>query len=346
MPVRDRLLDLLALPALPLAAALTPWAGYRPPLTELVVPLRPWPQEPLQPGGALRVLSWNIQFCGGREEAFFYDEGPRVHVPPAEAATTLNGIAALLAELAPTVTFLQEVDRGAKRTGGVDQLRAILDVLPQQSSASACYWRAPFVPTPTRRPLGRVNMHLCTLTPYGLSGAVRRQLPLLDEPRIRQHFNLRRALLTARIPITGGGHVAVANTHLSAFSFGDGTLAQQVAELEDWMNSHPPEQPWILAGDLNLLPPDDDPERLQLSRQLYSRPEHNPLRRLIPRFKTAHDVRGAGPKTYLPHGASGATRTIDYIFYGGPLTCTEAAVLRRHNRLSDHLPLWASFRLG
>lgn len=333
------------MPALPLAAALAPWAGYRPPLTELIAPLRPWPREPLQPGGDLRVLSWNIQFCGGRAEAFFYDEGPRVHVPPAESAATLAAISALLAEQAPTVTFLQEVDRGASRTSNVDQLRVLLDALPPQSSASACYWRAPFVPTPLHTPLGRVNMHLCTLTPHGLSAASRRQLPLLDESRLRQYFNLRRALLTSRIPIAGGGHVAVANTHLSAFSFGDGTLDDQVAELEAWMGSHAPDQPWILAGDLNLLPPGDDPARLQLSRQLYSSPDDNPLRRLIPRFKTAHDVRGAGPKTYLPHGASEATRTIDYIFYGGPLTCTEASVLQRHSSLSDHLPLWAELRL-
>jgi endonuclease/exonuclease/phosphatase family metal-dependent hydrolase len=338
------LLDLLALPAVPLAAALLPWAAHHPAPIESVAPLRPAARQPLSRGDTVRVLSWNIQFCGSRREAFFYDGGPRVHVPPEDVEESLQGIVAALTDIAPTITLLQEVDRNAQRTGRRDQLRALLDELPPQSSASATYWRSPFVPSPVKTPLGRVDMHLATLSSHGIAAASRQQLALLKEPRWRQRFNLKRALLTVDIPLTGGGSLALANTHLSAFSYGDGTLDEQVEALAAWMDSHPPDRPWILAGDLNLLPPDDEPARLGLSRPLFSAPQDNPLRRLIPRFKSAFPTRGA--ETYLPHGSPEADRTIDYIFYGGPLTLTSASVKRRYNAVSDHLPLVAELKLS
>lgn len=344
MPLRDRLLDLLALPAVPLAAALTPLAVHRPAPREPVSPLRPRPHAPLSRGDTLKVLSWNVQFCGSRRELFFYDGGPRIHVPPADIAETIEAVAGLLRREAPTLTFLQEVDRKATRTGCRDQLRELLDALPPQSAAAATYWKAPFVPTPPAAPLGRVDMHLATLTPHGIQAAERHQLALLDEPAWRQAFNLKRALLTCDIPLAEGGVLKVANTHLSAFSFGDGTLDRQVSALAAWMESHPPEQPWILAGDFNLLPPGDDPSRLNLSRTLYSPDAENPLRQLIPRFQTAHPL--PGPGTYLPHGAAEADRTIDYLFYGGPLEVVASGVLSADNDISDHLPLWAELRLS
>jgi len=343
--MRQRLLDLLALPAVPLAAALSPLAAHRPAPHAPVAPLRPDTRRPLSRGDTVSVLSWNIQFSAGRGEPFFYDGGPRVHATPEEVEATLSGIAAVLRERSPSVTFLQEVDRDATRTGRRDQLRALMERLPGQSAASATYWRAPFVPTPLRSPVGRVNMHLSTLTPHGIAQAHRTQLALLDEPRVRRMFNLKRALLTADIPVQGGGVLKVANTHLSAFSFGDGTLDKQVDTLAAWMDSHPPDQPWLLAGDFNLLPPTDDPERLALSRPLYASAGDNPLRKLIPRFQVALDTADPALRTYLPHGSAAADRTIDYIFYGGPLSLEGAGVLREKHALSDHLPLWADFRL-
>ena len=55
----------------------------------------------------------------------------------------------------------------------------------------------------------------------------RYQLPLLQESRLRRLFNLRRACLAT--PLRGPSRVSLLNTHLSAFSFGDGTVDKQVA---------------------------------------------------------------------------------------------------------------------
>jgi endonuclease/exonuclease/phosphatase family metal-dependent hydrolase len=153
--------------------------------------------------------------------------------------------------------------------------------------------------------------------------------------------------LAAELPIAGGGPpLAVAVTHLSAFSYGDGTLVQQVDALAAWMAARPPDQPWILAGDLNLLPPGDDPKRLAVESELYA-DDPNPVERLLPRFQEAFaDPLDPGVRTYLPFGAAEPDRKIDYVFYGGPIRLTGAEVLREHSQISDHLPIRVQFQLG
>jgi hypothetical protein len=74
----------------------------------------------------------------------------------------------------------------------------------------------------------------------------------------RAVFNLKRALFELQMPLEGGGAMTVLHTHLSAFSHGDGTLEAQVAALlECGAAATTAGQPWLLAGDMNALPPGD-----------------------------------------------------------------------------------------
>ncbi|MFT5684512.1 MAG: endonuclease/exonuclease/phosphatase family metal-dependent hydrolase [Myxococcota bacterium] len=332
-----------ALLLLPAALLTSIRAGYRPEPVEPVEPFGPEGAPPIPVGEAFTVLCWNLQFAGSRKHHFFYDGGPAVHVPPADVEETVRGITALLSEQAPDIALLQEIDRDADRTGRRDQLRRYRDSGRGLKWASTPYHRAAYVPHPTHEPMGRVDLHLGMLSRRGLLDVQRIALPLLDEPRIRQAFNLKRALMTAVVPIEGGGTLRVANTHLSAFSRGDGTLARQVAVLKAWMESQPPDQPWLLAGDFNLLPPGDTPARLSTESDLYA-DDTNPIGALLPAFREAFgDQLAEGARTYQPFGASGPDRKIDYVFYGGPLEVISAEVLR--SDLSDHLPLSVTLRL-
>ena len=93
-----------------------------------------------------------------------------------------------------------------------------------------------------------VNLHLSILSKYRLLDATRTQLSLLQEPRWRQYFNLKRAILETRMPIgTGQQHLIVANTHLSAFSHGDGTLSKQIATIKAWMDKQPADHLILLS---------------------------------------------------------------------------------------------------
>ena len=93
-------------------------------------------------------------------------------------------------------------------------------------------------------PLGRVDLHEAILSKFEIATSQRIQLSLLNEPRCHQMFNLKRAILATSIPIQHQNmHLHVATTHLSAFSFGDGTLDKQVDELLKWIQSLPPNAP-------------------------------------------------------------------------------------------------------
>lgn len=328
---------------LPAAVAAAARTEYRPAGHETVETFGPAGTPPLVPGQPFTVMCWNLQFAGSRRHHFFYDGGPAVHVPPEDVEQTVAGIASLLAEQAPDIALLQEVDRDADRTGRVDQLRRYLDSGPGLSWASTPYHRSPYVPHPLPQPMGRVDLHLSMLSRRGLLDAERTALPLLDEPRIRQMFNLKRALMTAAVPIAGGRVLRIANTHLSAFSHGDGTLAKQVAVLRTWMQSQPADQPWILAGDFNLLPPGDTAARLDADGNLY-RDATNPIEAILPALAEAFgDPLAERARTYQPFGAPGPDRKIDYMLYGGPLAVESAEVIR--SNLSDHLPMVVRFVL-
>lgn len=301
----------------------------------------------LQPGQDLTVLSWNLQYGASRKHHFFYDGGDAVWVPPADVAETVAAISGVIEAVDADINLLQEIDRDSDRTGRKDQLPAYIEAGATPCASATPYHLARFVPKPLSRPLGRVDMELGVLSRVAHGGAQRHALALMDEPRVVQALNLKRALLTAELPIAGGGPpLAVAVTHLSAFSFGDGTLGMQVDALVEWMASRPPDQPWILAGDLNLLPPGDDPKRLAVEGELYA-DDPNPAGKLLPRFNEIFpDQLDPNIRTYLPFGAKEADRKIDYVFYGGPITLEEAAVLREHSAISDHLPIRARFRLS
>lgn len=304
---------------------------------------------PLRPGVPFTVLSWNIQYAGTRRRKFFYDGGDAVHVLPEDHELGLEGIAAQLRSVGADIVLLQEVDRDSDRTGRVDQLSELLERAPYPSFVSAPCHRSRFVPAPGREPLGRVEMHVALLARARLRSATRIQLPLLREPRWRRAFNLKRCLLTAQLPILGWDrplHVAV--THLAAFSRGDGTLARQVAVLAGWMEDRERAgDPFVLGGDLNLLPPGDNPRRLGADAVEYG-DQPNPITALIPRFRSVIapeqlcDPRNA---TYLPWGAIAADRMLDYVFVSEGIDIVTAGALSEHTALSDHHALQATLRL-
>jgi endonuclease/exonuclease/phosphatase family metal-dependent hydrolase len=310
------------------------------------------PRPHLAVGRPFRLVSWNLQFGAGRKHQFFYDGGDAVHVPKADVDEAVKALQRALAAYAPDVALLQEIDRDSDRTHRIDQLPLLAGAAGAGAdcTAAATYHRSPLVPSPMPVPLGRVDMNLGIFTRGPLTGAKRLALPLLDESRLRQAFNLKRAVLAGQAPIDGHPlPLRLAVTHLSAFSHGDGTLERQVAVLAKWMEeqSDDPAQPWILAGDFNLLPPGDDPARLTVESSLYADAK-NPIEELIPRFRTLFpvaDLLAEQARSYVPYGADAPDRKIDFVFIGGPIEVVSARVGREHIALSDHLPLVADLKI-
>ncbi|MCB9543589.1 MAG: hypothetical protein R3F65_27835 [bacterium] len=304
--------------------------------------------EPLVAGRPFTLVSWNTQFAGGVNEAFFYGGGTRVQVPRDEVEANVRGQAAVIAGIAPDLLLLQELDRASDRTHHIDQLPAFATAGRFVSVVSTPYHRARFVPKPWLDPMGAVDMHLAVLSKAPMKDAERIALAMMDEPRFVQAANLKRAVLTVSIPVEGHPQpLAVAVTHLSAFSMGDGTLDKQVDRLVQWIEARPEGQPWILAGDFNLLPPGEDKGRLSAEAAAHYVDAVNPIEKMLPKYKEViSDQLAVESRTYVPFGEKVADRKIDYVFYGGPIEVLEAKVLAEHYPWSDHLPIMARFRIG
>lgn len=224
-------------------------------------PVSVWNEEsaPVWSGETLRVLCWNVQYCAGIRQHFFYDGGMAVSTPRAEVFKTATDIGNAIAEANPDVVLLQEVDRGSRRTAFIDEFELLASILYERGltcRCSASYWRVPYVPHPKHEHVGRVSMHLVTFSRFRISSAVRWQLPLLKESRLRRIFNLRRAALEVDLQVSPGNKpLSLINTHLSAFSYGDGTLTRQVTFILDKI-LHPKQQhSWLLAGVSSIGPP-------------------------------------------------------------------------------------------
>jgi len=332
------------------------------------------PSPVLRPGERVRLLSWNLQYGASRRYHFFYDGGRDVYADWRVVQQTLDDMAKVMREARPDLLLLQEVDRDSARTARIDELERLRQGLsaveaqvrgragdvPDRPLRTPCwastrYHRSRFVPVPLRRPLGRVDMHLATGSRFRASWALRRALPPLQEPPWRRAFNLKRAVLEVALPVQGRPvPLMLLNTHLSAFSRGDGTPRRQIqvilARLRE-LDSR--SVPWILAGDFNLLPPGDRPDRLRRDADLYDgTARHNPLAPLFFRYRNGvpPDVARRAPRetyTYQPFGATGPDRRIDYVFVSHGIQIHSFRVVRTAatRELSDHLPLLMEWSL-
>ncbi|MFK7930774.1 MAG: endonuclease/exonuclease/phosphatase family protein [Myxococcota bacterium] len=299
----------------------------------------------LKAGAELTVLVWNVQYGASTKHQFFYDGGHTVGVPRADVEWTLDNIAQVVREIGPDVVLLQEVDRGSDRTHRVDEHMKLVEALQLPCHTSTPYHRSAYVPFPGHEHMGRVEMHLSVLSRYKLGSARRHQLALLDEPWWRQSFNLRRAILEVRLPVEQGPDLVLLDTHLSAFSKGDGTLPKQIAQVKALADSlHLEGLSVLLAGDFNALAPGDDPARLPAKSQPLYADEGDPLEPLYQHLTPAversdYDKDSSRFYTYAPYGAGQPDRMIDHVFTGGGVRVMGLKVKQDRTDISDHQPI-------
>ncbi len=239
----------------------------------------------------LRLMTYNVHACGGMDG----------RVSP-------RRVARAIAEQAPDLVALQEVDLGRRRSRAEDQGAIIAAELGME---------VVFCPTITR---GEEHYGHALVSRWPVEIVKRALLP--HDPR--SWWKEPRSALWARVQV-GGTTVNLVTTHLG---LGPRERLMQMRMLlgADWLGGVPDDEPILMCGDFNLTP-GSAPYRLAAARfrdVQAARPEHRPL-------KTFSSLRPFA--------------RLDHIFMSRRFAVERVAVPR--NALtrvaSDHLPLVADF---
>lgn len=311
----------------------------------------------IKPGQNLKILTWNVQYMAGKNHVFWYDlldeSGPDERPSPTDISSSLSAVARVVKDENPDIILLQEIDDGARRTDYQDQLEKLLALIPKTyvCHTSAFYWKAFFVPHP--RIMGSVGMKLSTISKYKIGEAKRHQLAGIPKDPITRQFNLKRAILEARLPQTDGTSLVALNVHLDAFAQGTRTMQQQVEQTVTLLKKLSQDGlSWIIGGDFNLLPPGDGYDRLAMSEKSY----YNADTEIAALFKLFRGIPGLdevnGPEykkwfTHFPnrHSITHPDRTIDYIFISNNLQLGDHYVRQNDTlEISDHFPVVAEVK--
>ena len=310
---------------------------------------------PLMPGQALKVMTWNVQFLAGKRYVFWHDLAQGEDESPTleDMAFSLDEVARVIRDEQPDVVLLQELDNGAKASHYQEQLKLLQERLADlyPCGTSAFDWKADFIPSP--RIFGSVGRQLATLSRYRIDHAERVQLPVADGSFISRQFQPKNALLVSYLPLSGGGQVAVLNTHLERAARPDDTAQKQIDAVSKALDKlESASTSWLIGGDFNLLPLGQYRRLPAEQRSPYSADsELHLLWDKYPMIPTNNEASGIDREHWLTHypndpGLNGPDRTVDYLFYSPRLKRVEAQVRQDDTlRISDHLPVIARFLL-
>ncbi|MBT8090495.1 MAG: endonuclease/exonuclease/phosphatase family protein [Gammaproteobacteria bacterium] len=322
----------------------------------------------------LKVMAYNVQYMASKNYVFFYDidvndparvdavekAGKTIASQPSQEHVhwTLDKIADLIKQEDPDVVLLQEINgEDDSRTYYTDQANELLnrlsdDLYPCRSEAP--YWKAEFIFHPAV--LGPVDMKLVTLTKYRISKSVRHQLPRKLRNFLVTPFHFQRALLESHIATDQDRTVALINTHFDAWGAGTGIMDRQIAKTKELLQSlDSADIPWVMGGDLNLLPPDNDRQRKSILAAGTGTYDEKPqLALLYEKYRgipaLQHLTSNDAPSwyTHFPNDptVNGPDRTIDYLFYSDQWSLHDAYIRQDDAlHLSDHLPVVGVYSL-
>ncbi len=198
------------------------------------------------PGDELTVMTFNIGYGGlGETQDFFMDGGDMVQPESVEdVERNMEGVTDIISGNPADVYFVQEVDRDSKRSFETDELLLLYDEM-KMDAAFATNYKSAFVPYPVP-PIGKVHSGLATFSTLEAERAQRISLPVPFSWPVRM-FNLKRCLLTERVPMEGGADLVLINLHLEAYDDGDGR-EEQTRMLMELIRKEYQDGNYVIAG--------------------------------------------------------------------------------------------------
>ncbi len=294
-------------------------------------------------------LTWNIGYAGlGREADFFYDGGTMVQPEKAEMANYLKGIKAeLKAQDSVDFIFIQEIDRGGKRTYGQDQLAEIEKGLPDFCNVYATNFKVAYIPIPLFKPIGKVNAGLCTFSKYPPENNERHAYDAFFSWPKRLAF-LKRCFLVSSFEVCGGKQLIVVNLHNSAYDVTGELRSKELALLQTYLQREYQKGNFIVAGgDWNMNPNGFRPEKISSGDKAFSiQPAVDST--FMPGWQIVYDpLLPTNRNTDAPYkkGVTGTT-VIDFFIISPNVKMLNCFTLDKGFENSDHNPVFAKFRLN
>ncbi|HEY3445553.1 MAG TPA: endonuclease/exonuclease/phosphatase family protein [Myxococcales bacterium] len=345
---------LALLPLLALAACEWAWTSYGPegsaqefPVLAKEGAVAPEAPAPLR----LKVMTWNVKYGAGRIDFWFDLWGDRVEMSMDEVDFNMGRIYDLINEVQPDVLVTNEIEINSKRSAYFDMVKGVLDHTDLRYAAYVPLWQDRYVAS---EGVGRVDTGNCIFSRYPIVKNERiAQADRTDQSVIISTFYWHRAVGHAVLQV-GTRQVAVYAVHTEAYDM-DRTNAKQQKQILELIRAE--KLPFVLAGDLNALPPgsvktskfnDEAPESIGTD---FEQPPYNPedLRPFYDEFREAiplasygtteqeqshwysHSV--IGPDTVGANGEPGHwTRRLDYLFVRKADQWLDADVLQTKGR--------------
>ncbi|GAB6459580.1 endonuclease [Bacillus luti] len=209
----------------------------------------------LEQGNEFKVTTFNIGYAGLDKDQDFFMDGGKGSGSSSKEQTEVNlkKMLSFLQNENSDFALLQEVDIKSLRSFDVNEHEFLKEGLPDYASSFGKNYDTKWVPVPITSPMGYAEAGLSTFSKYKVQTAERFQLPGM-EPWPKRLFDLDRAIVEHKIPVSNGKFVRLVNLHLSAYDEGGKIRKQQVEYLKEYMNKHYKNGDYvIMGGDWNQL---------------------------------------------------------------------------------------------
>ena len=198
-------------------------------------------------GQMVKILTWNVGYAGlGKDADFIMDGGGNAPVASKELVhENIDGIKSVIARENPDIVMLQEVEERSQRTYNTEQVTDF-----SMANYSFAYnYKCNYVPFPWP-PIGKIASGVYTTTNYDIASAERYSLPCPFSWPLRV-ANLKRCMLSSRIPMADGNELIIVNFHLEAYDSGEGKIAQTKMLMEYIQSEYEKGNYVIAGGDFN-----------------------------------------------------------------------------------------------
>ncbi len=206
----------------------------------------------------ISILTWNIGYAGLDKSEDFFMDGGTMSMPKNKNVVDQNmkAVTDFLSSNKTDFVLLQEVDKKAARSYGINEVDRITKTLKNYEAFYAINYKVDFVPVPINHPMGKVESGIMVLTKYRSIDAIRYAFPG-DYSWPTNLFQLKRCFIVTRYKIKNSNkELILVNLHLSAFDKSGNLRKGQLNFLRNFMLKAYQNGNYVLVGgDWNNIMP-------------------------------------------------------------------------------------------